>query len=247
MKKMLALLLCVICLNYFRPPISFSEDYKETIRLTTGPWMPFTGEYLPHYGSSARIVAEAFASEGVRVEYIFRPWKRAFVEAREGEFDGSILWRRTPERERDFYYSAPVIIADIVFFHLKKFPFAWDSLEDLKKKKIQIGLVRGFEYEDEFDKAVKAGELASEDVTTQEQNLRMLLFERINITPIIRESGYATISREFSSEEAALFTHHPVPLAKHTLHLLLSKKSGKNQKMLELFNRGLQRLQKAEN
>lgn len=245
--KVSALFVCVICLNCFYPLVSFSKDSQETVQLTAGPWPPFTSEDLPHYGSATRIVTEAFALEGIKVEYMFRPWKRAFMEANRGKYDGSILWRRTSEREKNFYYSSPVILAEVVFFHLKKYPFDWKSLNDLKKNKVRIGLVRGFKYGNEFDTAIKAGELISEDVTTQEMNLHKLLKRRINITPIVKESGYTTISREFSPEEAALFTHHSVPLAKHMLHLILSKKIKKNQRILELFNKGLEKMKKTEN
>lgn len=241
MKKVLILFVCVVSLTYLSPLVSFSKEYKETIRLTTGPWLPFTGEDLPHYGFASNIVTAVFASENIRTQYIFRPWKRALKEAMEGKFEGSILWRRTPEREHIFYFSEPVIIVEVVFFHLKSVPFEWTSLEDLKKKKVMAGVVRGLEYDNEFDKAVRNGELLSSAVTTQKQNLKKLLLGRIDITPMIRESGYATISKEFSPEEIALFTHHPVPLAKHTLHLILSKKIGKNYELLKLFERGFKR------
>lgn len=225
--------------------ISEAQVISETpvIQLTAGVWEPFTGEHLPSSGIGADIVKQAFAIEGIEVEYFFRPWKRAYLEAQNGIHDGSIFWRMTPERKQYFYFSDPVITDEVVFFHLKSEPFDWRKLDDLKNSHIQVGLIIGFHYEDNFDAAVKEKQITVQRVATQEQNLQKLFLQRINITPIPKVSGYATINKIFTKEQAALFTHHPLPLAKNAYHLILSKKKAKNQHIMQLFNKGLKRLQ----
>ncbi len=49
---------------------SCSGFTEETIRLTNGEWIPFLSEDLKHYGVISRIVKEAFALEGMKVEYV---------------------------------------------------------------------------------------------------------------------------------------------------------------------------------
>lgn len=45
----------------------------EDVRLTNGEWAPYLGATLPHQGVASRIVAEAFALEGVTVHWEFYP------------------------------------------------------------------------------------------------------------------------------------------------------------------------------
>ncbi len=222
---------------------TINAEPKKNILLSAGSWPPFTGEHLKNFGTAAHVVSDAFMSQGVRVEYLFRPWKRAFIEAETGVVDGSILWRYTEERARSFYFSDSVSTIKIVFFHLKKFTFDWKSLEDLKGKR--IGLVRSFKYSDAFDAILKTGLLEIEYVATQEQNLKKIAGNRIDITPIVLESGYETLKALFAPKEVLDFTHHAVPVAEQSLHLLLSKKKESNKQLMKLFNTGLKGLKKS--
>ena len=88
---------------FFVLSFSLSARAEKAIRLTTGEWAPYISEKLEHFGLVSRIVTEAFALEGVKVEYIFLPWKRAYQEALIGKYDGSAVWTRNSEREKGFY------------------------------------------------------------------------------------------------------------------------------------------------
>ena len=81
----------------------------ETITLSTNEWPPFLSEKMPHNGVAARIVEEAFSAAGLSVTYVFLPWKRAYNDALSGAVDGSIVWSKTAEREKEMYFSDPVI------------------------------------------------------------------------------------------------------------------------------------------
>ncbi len=114
MKKSVGWLLGLFLMVHFST-ISFAE---ETIRITNGEWTPFLSEGLEHYGVVSRIVAESFALEGVKVKYRFFPWARAYKLVKSGDWDGSVVWSRTPEREKDVYFSDPLLVSYDVFFHL---------------------------------------------------------------------------------------------------------------------------------
>jgi len=211
--------------------------YQREIFITSGTWPPFTGPDLLSYGTAADIISRAFSQKDYKVSFLFRPWMRAFMEAKSGLTDGSILWRRTKEREKDFFYSDPVISVSIVLFHLKSIPFHWKQVKDLEN--FRSGVVNGFKYKDDFDFAVASGQIPAEAVASQEMNLLKLLKGRIDYTPIVLQSGYATLKQIFPPETCARFTHHPLPLGRQKLYLILSRKVRGNQQVLTDFNQGL--------
>lgn len=82
--------------------------WAESVALAAGDYPPFVGEKLPDGGVTAAIVKAAFKRQGVDTALAFRPWKRGFVETRQGRFVGTFPYLRTPEREVEFLYSRPI-------------------------------------------------------------------------------------------------------------------------------------------
>nr|WP_320190604.1 ABC transporter substrate-binding protein [uncultured Desulfobacter sp.] len=188
------------------------------------------------------IVTRAFALENYQVSFIFRSRLTAFNMAKDGLVDGTILWRKTKNRNDYFYFSIPLITADIVFFHLKSKNFDWQQLNDLGRYK--AGIVEGMLYEDLFDAAVFSGRLSSLTAENEDANFKKLISGEIDYTPVILESGYESIKGLFPQKTAALFTHHPKPLIRQNFYLLLSKQIKENQKRIAEFNQGLYHLLK---
>lgn len=210
------------------------------IRVTNGEWPPYLSETLPHYGLASRIISEAFALKGITVEYGFFPWARSLMLAQNGEWDGSAVWFKNAEREKDFYFTDPVIKSDYVFFHLKSYAFDWKEIKDLAGK--NIGATIDYDYGDAFTQAEKAGTIAVERVPSDEQNFKKLLAGRIDIFPLDVNVGLAMLRQNFTPEEAAQITYHPLPVRSDFLYLLLSKKVARNEEMAAVFNAGLQEL-----
>ncbi len=215
----------------------------DTIRLTTGKWQPFTSKSAPHYGAAAHIVTKAFAVVGVEVEYGFFPWKRAMKLARDGKWDGSIIWYDTEERRADFWYSDPIAAATNSFFHLKSYEFGWDEFKDLED--VRVGGTSEYSYGTEFDAAERAGIFRTRRAISDEVGLTNLLKGRIDVFPGELLVTYEQIHDTFSEEHAALFTHHPKHISKIPLYLLLSKKVSGNERVRDLFNEGLKRLKES--
>lgn len=212
----------------------------DLIRITNGEWPPYLSENLPCRGVASRIVTEAFALEGVTVEYGFFPWKRSLILAERGEWDGAAVWFRSPEREEAFYVSDPVIQSSYVFFHLKNVVFDWRTVDDLRD--IKIGATAEYNYGEDFETAEKEGRIAVDRCASDELNFAKLLNGRFKIFPLDMEVGYAMLHKQFKPETVSLFTNHPRPLRRDTLHLLLSKKIEGNRQRIEQFNRGLKKL-----
>lgn len=218
---------------------SASSWATETIRLTTGEWSPFISKDLEHHGFVMRIIKESFALEGVEVQYEFFPWGRADMLVKEGVRDGLAVQPESP----DFYNSDVVIEDKLVFFYSKKKPFDWNTLEDLKG--ISIGGVIANTYGEVITKMEENKEIAIERVARESQNLRKLLLDRIQVTPMGLAFGYSLLRKNFTDAEIKEITHHPKPIRVSQYRLALSKKVDRNKKMLQLFNAGLRKLKES--
>lgn len=217
---------------------------SETIRLTNGEWQPYLSEHAPHYGFASHIIAEAFGLVGVEVEYGFFPWRRSFELAKKGAtWDGTAVWLYSEERAASFYYTDSVIPSNTAFFHLNDVEFDWNTMEDLKDKR--IGTTLEYSYGPEFDEADKSGIIDPERVATDELNLKKLLKGRIEVFPGEVMVTYTQIRETFSKEDAARFTHHPKSLHRNLQYLLLSKANPDNERFAELFNEGLKQLKES--
>ncbi len=217
----------------------FQGMAMETIRITNGEWLPYHSIKLPHYGSGSRIVTKAFALEGIKVEWGFFPWARAYQYAVTGEFDASIGWIKTPERENEVLFSKPVYGGKWVFFYLKDHAFDWKTVEDLKG--IRIGATANYTYGKVFDEAEKQKILRVERVPRETQNFAKLLLGRIHVFAHAMDGGYATLKTHFKQEEIQQVTHHPEPIQVVHYHLVFTKNE-RNKRMLKLFNKGLEYL-----
>ena len=212
---------------------------RDTVRLTTGKWQPYTSRTAPHYGFASHIVTEVFALVGVEVEYGFFPWKRAMKLAREGRWDGSLVWFDTEERRANFFYTEPIVPATNSFFHLTSFEFHWRIFEDLKD--LRVGGTSEYSYGKAFDAAETAGIFRTYRSISDEVGLTNLLKGRIDVFPGELLVTYRQIRDTFSEQEAVLFTHHPKHISEPPLHLILSKTVPGNEQMRDLFNEGLKR------
>lgn len=214
---------------------------KDTVRLTTGEYSPFMSLSLKYDGVVSRMVVDSFAMVGHKASVTFLPWKRAFFDASKGkDFDGTFVWFKTPEREKEFYFSDPVIDERLVFFHLKSYDFDWNTVDDLSE--IPIGGIRGFTMGSEMDKAEKEKRINVEWVTEDTQNFHKLLKGRIRVFPHIDVIGYETIRNKLLPEQQSLITHHSKAISSSSSYLLLSKKNPENEQLIKIFNKGLKLL-----
>ncbi|MES2296267.1 MAG: transporter substrate-binding domain-containing protein [Pseudomonadota bacterium] len=232
--------LCALLCLAWTLAAAASARADPVVTLSNGEWPPYMSEHARQQGAVSQIVREAFALEGVKVKYVFRPWKRAMVEAERGEVDGSVVWSTGSAgsaRERLFYFSDVVIESSTVFFHLKSTRFDWNNYADLAQ--VSIGGTAGYEYL--FEGAnIKIERAASDDI-----NFRKLLAGRFTIFPSDLYGGQALLKEHFTPDEIARITHHPKPYDVTRYHLLMARKLKANAHYIELFNRGLKRLRES--
>lgn len=220
--------------------LSSSGFAQDRVRLTNGEWPPFLGKDLPGHGFASQIVSEAFAEVGIKVEYGFFPWKRAYVLAKEGEWDGTVVWSKSPERLEKFFYSDPVILTEEVLFHKTTSKIQWDSYDDLKG--LTVGGATGYFYGDAFHEAAEKGLFNFEVYGTDLTNFEKLLLGRIDLFVVEKSVGLSVIQSSFPPEDQAKLTYHPHAVRQDHHHLILTKAVPRMEQVIIRFNEGLKRL-----
>lgn len=231
-----------------RPEVSPADQpasvKENVIHLTTGEWSPYDGEDLPHYGCSPWLIEEAFALEGIAVEFGFFSWSRSYQMAKEGSWDGTIDWADTPEHREAFYLSKENITdQEFVFFHRSDYDFQWESLEDLSGK--VVGITSGYVYDDVFKNIMQKGTVTFETASSDEANFHKLLARRISVFPMERRVGYTILQKKFSPDEQEKITNHPIPFQTFRPYLLLSKAVPQNEERMKKFNQGWRKLKES--
>lgn len=230
-------LLCALLLNTLVP---ISAAAVDSLRLTNGEWPPYLGEQLPHHGVASRIVSEAFALEGIAVQWEFHPWARSLQLAQSGRRAGSAVWLYSKEREQQFFISDPVIDSGYYLFHRKNYAFDWQTIDHLRG--IRIGGTRSYDYGEAFQQAEAEGRIQVGRSTSDELNFRQLLAGRIDLFPMDKVVGFDMLHQHFSAAERAQLSFHPKPLRSDSLHLLLARNVAGNEALIARFNRGLAHL-----
>lgn len=215
---------------------SISARADDAITLTSGEWMPYISARAPYYGPISRIVTEAFALEGVKVNYLFRPWSRAYAEAAGGSANGSIVWsssERDSDRARNFHFSDVIFDGKSVYFYLKTFDWNKRSLTG-----VRLGGTAGYEYLFDKDPWIQVDRTAPSD----ELNFRKLVAGRFDVFPANLDVGRHILREELTPEQAMQVTWDPKPYNITHYHLLLSKKDPSSLRYMALFNKGLKKL-----
>ncbi|MBC7372005.1 MAG: transporter substrate-binding domain-containing protein [Bdellovibrionaceae bacterium] len=151
----------------------------ETWKVITVDWPPYTTEGAADQGAAAKAFAEVMATVGVKIEYLFLPWTRGIKESQKKEFVGLYpVWdgnNFAGRKNSQLLFSSP-----IVFVHHKSKQYKWKTLNDFKG--LSVGVVDGYGYPADILDFGRRGVYSLNVVGTDEQNLRMLNFKRIDVT-----------------------------------------------------------------
>ncbi|ODN43279.1 substrate-binding periplasmic protein [Piscirickettsia litoralis] len=213
------------------------------ITVVTGEWPPYTSQTVTGYGLTASTMIHALSSQGVSVEFKWLPWKRAFLEAKEAKYDGTIPWFKTPGREKEFYFSLPIGFSDTVIWYSKSNPVYFSNLSDLTGKR--LGGTIGYSYGEKFDLASKdkfTYDLARSDLI----NLKKLLIGRIDAFPCDKEVCKDLIENFLTREEASKLTFATASLVSIPTYFLVSKKHKNAKEILYRVNEGLKLINKSK-
>ncbi|BCG24345.1 ABC transporter substrate-binding protein [Pseudomonas tohonis] len=228
--------LLLICLLALARPL-FAEGH---IRIAIGEWPPLISASQPGNGVIPTLISEAFATQGITVEYGFFPWKRAFEEVRQGRWQASAVWGRSPEREACCLFSERVYSDEVVLFYNRAKPVHWDGsavgVEQLRG--LTIGLPLGSAKTPLLEEAERRGLLKYEAGGDETGNLRKLAAGRIDAVDMVKGTGQWLISQRLDADEAARLAT-TAPLQRWDYHLLFASQPADNRRYLEAFDKGL--------
>lgn len=144
-------------------------------------WPPFTPEKYGKVeeGLSYALMDAIFSKLQVNFDLELYPQKRMLQMLQEGTKDAATVISINKERSEYIEFSNPIFQKKGLVYHRKDSEFQWENFEDLKG--LKIGVVRGHNYGDEFNSAVEKYNLTLVEVSTVEQNFKMLLAKRIDI------------------------------------------------------------------
>lgn len=210
----------------------------EKILLASAEWEPYISETRAGHGKFSEIVTAVFKEMGMTTEFIFAPWKRVEALVKNGEAFAGIPYSYTEERSKTADYSLPIMNSSYVFFYNKKaYPngISYSKLEDLAH--YRINGVTGYWYESMFAKA----KLNMEYVTTDEQGIVKLYFNRVDLAATDSLVGWALIKKLYP-HEVSQFAMIEKPFATQNLHLMISKKYPNAKTITQKFNATFERM-----
>ena len=129
--------------------LSTSGATEPTIKVVAAEFPPLTtnAEGQPG-GVVLEVVREACKKAGISLEFSFLPWQRAQLEA-QGRNDVLIIpFTRTPGREAQYQWIAPVLEFHTVLVTLSQPP---SSIDEARTR--VVGYVRGTSFKDEVEHA----------------------------------------------------------------------------------------------
>ncbi|WP_035056721.1 substrate-binding periplasmic protein [Andreprevotia chitinilytica] len=215
---------------------------EPTITLTLQEYPPFMGESLPDKGLMTSAVVAVFHHAGYLVVLQPTPNNRAIEAPRRGLVDGSFGWAKTSERERDLYFTEPVMALRMVFCQQKGLNHPWQTLTDVAH--YRVGTTLGNFYSDEFDALVHAGTLKPDVAQSDEANLHKLALGRIDLFPIDAEVGPYLMSHTLTPEERSKLTCPDQAYWSAPLHVVISKKLADGAAIAAAFDKSLNSMRK---
>jgi polar amino acid transport system substrate-binding protein len=151
---------------------------------------------------------------------------------------------RTPDREKDFYYSSAVLSEEFVFFHLKKLNFDWASIEDIRSHSL-LGML-GYSYGQKLDDAIRSGNaIMTTKALDIKQAFKMLMVGRARLYPQEVNIGKYELRKHFVDSEIAKISYHSKPYLRNYSHLLFPKSLVKSSSLLKQFNEKLDEYKKS--
>ncbi len=230
------LLGCCLCAS-----AAVQAQLPERVRISSGEFPPWSGQQLPHGGYVNQLVKEAFASQGIAVEFVYLPWRRAFEEARQGKFDATSYWFSNTERRDTMLFSEPLVVNRTVFFQrAEDRPIEWSAYDDLSPYKLSATI--GFTYTEAFYSAVTQGLLKPVMVPSDLQNLKLLIAKRTDLFATDEMSGYF-MAAQLSLDPRKLRVLKK-PMVEQPGYLLVSRLNPQADVLVNTFNQGLASLKK---
>lgn len=210
----------------------------ETWRLATVELPPSISERAPQQGYYAVLLRRVLQELGAEAQFVFLPPQRAYQLALNGELDGALPYKRTAERERQFWISEPFFIAKLRLF--VRADDRWDPA-DVPDLRGQTGCtLQGAQAPAALQAEIEAQRVPLQRVSQIEACFRMLQAGRVRFVIAGQNTGWAA-AQALRAEGLRLRAAHFV-LAEEPVHLALSRQVPANAERVRAFNQALRAL-----
>lgn len=218
-----------------------------TISLVEDPWPPYIEGMIGKPATGGKLVnlyQELFSRiEGVQVEFLLMPWKRALLEVESGRQDGIMALFKSPERASVMEFTRPIFTGRTMLWYAQSkypAPINWDTMDDLKDYNIVV--LRGSAMADPLLDAVDRGTpLSIIEVNSHRQQFEMVHRGRADIAPLTEVVGYHLLDQE--GWNGAMVPMQK-PLSSDDVYYMAFSKKSPARKLIPRINAVLDEMQK---
>lgn len=210
------------------------------LKLVTGEdYAPFTGSNLPGGGMLTQLVMAALAEQQLVADLDWLPWKRGYLYASQGRYDGTFPYVPTPERTREFLYSEPVYRLQQHIFSRSGEPFEPDNLAALRGKRLCYPL--GWQPPAVIQKLLDDGQITRHAPLSLSVCAKLLLLQRDDF--FVADSLLGKIALRDSASPLTAFHTSTASLPRTNLHFIVARQHPQAAELIGRFNAGLAALQ----
>jgi len=229
--------LAAIYKKYNLSDLSIRGDTSKIITIAADQeWRPYYGPDLPEQGVLMAIIHAAIKASGHEPQSHYINWTRAMNATARGDYDLIAGIYHTPDRAKQFSYSQPILNVHSAFVSRKGTvtDTSWKGLSDK-----WIATVAENAISEEF--ASHRPELNIRELRTTQMQVKMLANGRVDLAAASNIRVFLHVAKE-NGYPVQMFEIHKPSLATHPVYTASSKLSSAPLEILEIFNRGLEKI-----
>jgi len=216
--------------------------WSQTVTLVADEWPPFNKSGDKEQGYMIDLAREAFAMEGMSVEYVVLPWKRAIMGVRKGLYDGLVGATRT--EVPDFVFpEEELAINYLSFFVTVESSWQFEGVDSLEY--VTLAVTAGYDYRDWLNDYITLHKGDEYRIQTMfghhpiERNLKLLLSGRVDVIVDNAASIRYTARQISCQDQIRLAGKGTLPAY---LYIAFSPQNTDSERLAEYLSVGLRRL-----
>ena len=186
------------------------------------------------HGLYPRLVGAVCDRAGLACGMRALAWRRALFELDRSTMAAAGIYK-TVGREQRYDFSLPLYQERIVVVYRRQHPLEFHGLADLDNKR--VGVMSGWSYGDEFDRARADRRFSAYDGDSDLQNLQLLQYGKLDAVLTIQEAMDARLQTGAYADLAVA----PAILASKATYLAINKASPQLP-LLQRFNQALEKM-----
>lgn len=216
--------------------------HAQTVTFAIGEWEPYTGETITDYGLSAKVVTKACEKAGIKCEYEFMPWKRAYSMAMKGRVIGTFPWSSDAEERQEKFFPSVEAVSDTttVFFYKKDVAFPEGGNKDFNKLQgLPLVGMQGYTNSE----ALKDQGIKIHLVSDSAKAWKMIEKGRAGVIPDDIQVGKAECNKYAPSICADMMTSEPIRSS--PMHILFSRVDNNAKEVREKIDAALKAMKES--